>query len=765
MLSKPPWAFLILVLMTVFAFGAVFAQGTGLVSDDFNRFRFGDDRWTIVNPLETAAVRLVGTNTPDAWLEIDVPGGPSQDAWFTGLNAPRIMQVARNTDFEVEVRFESSVTLEGQSQGILVEQDEGTYLKVYFSEADGQTALLAVGAANYQINQDDPFVSVSVAPLGAGPLWLRLMRTENEWRASYSLDGTVFVDTEPFSQRIAVARVGLYAGVFSFLSDAPPFRLLADYFMNTASPLSDEDAALVEDFFAPVILEQDWLPYDNRIVLNWRTDEPSSAVVEYGATRELESNSLTTSRMTSAHQVELSNLSPDTEYYVRLLLADSSGNEVSTDVMSISTLDAPPTSPVIGLWYGDLQQFGNLGLPQRWVNVLGTVEDTDPDDIVTMTYTLNDGENVPLKVGADRRRLAGSGDFNIEIPIEALVDGENLLIIQAVDRYGNRTGASATLFYSDFNIWSQPYAVDWSQIENVQAAVQVVDGKWMLTPTGLRTAEPGYRRMITLGDISWTDYELVTEFTVNALMPPPSEASEVPDPEPFIGAIMRWTGYHVWDSSQPALGPFPVGAFGRFIWRSAAQSPGGGVELFDSFLNLAATDSSAFQVAVGQSYRMRMRSVTTIDGSSVYAMRIWRADGEEPSWWNVATAIPAGGNSAGSIALVVNRADVTFGDIEVNSLTPEAYIVQTYDNTPPECLVTVAVAAGANLRASPGPDFGLVRTVSGGDSLVVNAQASGADGEVWYRVVNDGAWLRADLVAVNEDCDASELFSVEAIAP
>ena len=40
--------------------------------------------------------------------------------------------------------------------------------------------------------------------------------------------------------------------------------------------------------------------------------------------------------------------------------------------------------PVIDIWYGTSQVFGNPGLAQRWVNILGNV--SDPDGIQDLTY-------------------------------------------------------------------------------------------------------------------------------------------------------------------------------------------------------------------------------------------------------------------------------------------------------------------------------------------------------------------------------------------
>ena len=40
------------------------------------------------------------------------------------------MQAANDVDFAVEVKFQSAVTAQYQTQGIVVEQDSGTYLQV-----------------------------------------------------------------------------------------------------------------------------------------------------------------------------------------------------------------------------------------------------------------------------------------------------------------------------------------------------------------------------------------------------------------------------------------------------------------------------------------------------------------------------------------------------------------------------------------------------------------------------------------------------------
>ncbi len=93
--------------------------------------------------------------------------------------------------------------------------------------------------------------------------------------------------------------------------------------------------------------------------------------------------------------------------------------------------------PDIALWYGDEQSFGQLGVPQRWVNILGNVSDTDGVD--SLYYTLNGGSKVMLSIGPDSRRLQSTGDFNIDLATDDLTDGVNTVIITATDNLDNRT--------------------------------------------------------------------------------------------------------------------------------------------------------------------------------------------------------------------------------------------------------------------------------------------------------------------------------------
>ncbi len=82
------------------------------------------------------------------------------------------------------------------------------------------------------------------------------------------------------------------------------------------------------------------------------------------------------------------------------------------------------------------QTFGSPGNPQRAINILGNIRSHHP--IKKLEYSLNGKAFLPLSKGADGRRLARDGDFNVEIYRYLLHEGINNLRIRALDSDGNK---------------------------------------------------------------------------------------------------------------------------------------------------------------------------------------------------------------------------------------------------------------------------------------------------------------------------------------
>ena len=194
-----------------------------------------------------------------------------------------------------------------------------------------------------------------------------------------------------------------------------------------------------------------------------------------------------------------------------------------------------PAAPVINVWYGTTQNFGQIGNPQRWVNILGNVTGA-----TSLSYSLNGGAFKPVIIGstdaANPPRLSAVGDFNIELAQADLNNGANSVIIRASDGVTNPT-QTVTVNYNPNSVWPISTTVDWSSYGSVLQAAQPVDGLWTINGDQLEVVAPGYDRLMAIGQGNmsgngWTDYEVEVPVTVHSLTgpggtQPPSHSSGV----------------------------------------------------------------------------------------------------------------------------------------------------------------------------------------------------------------------------------------------
>lgn len=220
-------------------------------SDDFNGFNLDTGRWGFVDPVGDATLQMIGTNTPDAWVSISVPGGVSHNVWTAGNRAPRIMQSTDNTDFGIEIKFESGLSERYQMQGVLVEQDSDNFLRFDFHSDGSNTRIFAASFTNGVPLQKANSV---ITGTDVAPLYMRVRRVGNQWTQSYSYDGANWSTGASFSRTLVVTSVGAFvgnAGDRSDESDVPAYTGTIDYFFNTASPADPEDGTLAEDEAPP----------------------------------------------------------------------------------------------------------------------------------------------------------------------------------------------------------------------------------------------------------------------------------------------------------------------------------------------------------------------------------------------------------------------------------------------------------------------------------------------------------------------------------
>ena len=237
-----------------------------------------------------------------------------------------------------------------------------------------------------------------------------------------------------------------------------------------------------------------------------------------------------------------------------------------------------PDVPTIDVWYGTTQNFGQLGNPQTWINILGRVSGTPA--VTSLTYALNGGPDVPLAIGSDAKRLYDVGDFNIELPVAQMVDGANTILIKAQDGVTQST-KTVTVNYDAGNTWPRPFTANWSALGSVQAGAQVVDGLWAINSGRLETVDPGYDRLVAIGDMSWTDYEVTVPVTVLSLN---TNEWGSPSNGAGVGLIVRWNG-HINTGEKPSEGWRRLGALAWHRWSPNGTTAfelvgnGGGKEL------------------------------------------------------------------------------------------------------------------------------------------------------------------------------------------
>ncbi len=209
-------------------------SGGGVVSDNLDEPALNTSLWAIENPLGDGTVVMTGTGA-----NLNVPMGKSHDLWTSGANAVRIMQPVSNSDFSVDVRFQSAVEIGNQDEGILVEQDGTDFLRfdVLFSGTAGPE-LFAAGISGGKATK---FVNTKIS-LARGPLWLRLSRSGDVWTGSWSSNGASFTAAPNFTFDLNAAKIGPYGGNSNTTaSNSPGFTAVVDYFFATSDPIANQD--------------------------------------------------------------------------------------------------------------------------------------------------------------------------------------------------------------------------------------------------------------------------------------------------------------------------------------------------------------------------------------------------------------------------------------------------------------------------------------------------------------------------------------------
>lgn len=216
------------------------SASSGLMSDDFSACEL-DSRWVWADPLNDSDYVMSGRQ-----VEISVPAGIAHNIYAGDLSAPRLMQSSNNSDFTIEVKFDSNLTDESHAgrqatQGILVQQDNKTFIRFDFYKRENEK--IRVFAA--VINNDVVGKTVNNAvpePAETESLYMRVVRAGNKWQQFYSFDGVQWTKNADFNFDMIVKQAGIFAGNVKLQGKIPAHTAVVDYFFNTAAPIVNEDA-------------------------------------------------------------------------------------------------------------------------------------------------------------------------------------------------------------------------------------------------------------------------------------------------------------------------------------------------------------------------------------------------------------------------------------------------------------------------------------------------------------------------------------------
>jgi hypothetical protein len=205
---------------------------TTLATDEFNASILNTTVWTFINPTPpgNAQQTIVG----DTAVAIRADAGTAHDLYPTsGYNAPRLMQNANNTDFDIRVKFVSTITTPYQAQGIIIEQDNLNLMRYDFVASTSGTRVFAATTNDGFTTPTGTTTRINrtVGAFGAGPLILRLQKDASIWMGFSSVNGGATWDTLPlFIYPMNMSKVGLFVGNSAYLGVTPEHRAIIDYF-------------------------------------------------------------------------------------------------------------------------------------------------------------------------------------------------------------------------------------------------------------------------------------------------------------------------------------------------------------------------------------------------------------------------------------------------------------------------------------------------------------------------------------------------------
>ena len=338
-------------------------------------------------------------------------------------------------------------------------------------------------------------------------------------------------------------------------------------------------------------------------------------------------------------------------------------------LLTLAACDARPEPPLaLDLWYGEAQRVGHLGAGQADYNLLGETTAR------RLEYSLNGGAPVRLTVSHEPfgfRRLGGPGHFNADIPLAQLKPGWNEVLLRSRHKDGSTLERRVALERVAGRT-PLPLQLDWATIERPNDVGWCVDGLWTIADGQLQSAFPAYDRLFVIGDETWSDYEVRTSVTVDAV------AAET---GPFsggngLGVVFRFQGHIVggplkFPRAQPKWGYLPFGAITWLRWKKGAPEGAPTLQFYRGDRN-ELHDHGTFPWKMGTDFHLMAACRTeapAADGTprTRYRFKVWPVGSPEPAsdGFDVVQeskdALRTGG-----FALVAHHVAVRFGNVTVS---------------------------------------------------------------------------------------------------
>lgn len=692
------------------------APSVAFESDDFNRTTLEPKPWTTVDIVGDGRVEVTGGGTEDARLKLTAPAGQVHDA----QSSVRVMQPAADIDLTVEAKFEALPKRPGQRTGLLLQQDSGNWvLFAVTRESDGlrvQAAGTTAGATTWHV--DEPASAedaVWLRVIREDDAWgVRTSADGEEWTAVGSFETPlhltaagpfagnfgpeppaytsvvdyVFEDSariqpedQPAGTEMRTLDVGVSGKGKGRVDRSPEGERYVDGTEVRLTAVPDENSVFtgwkgdatgtdnpldvvvdgplaIEATFAADAAPPEAGPVQvvastGSATLRWRTNEPATASVSVGTTTDYSGGEFGSPYLSRDHQVTVTGLSPGRTYNFQANSVDAAGHVTAAPN---ATFETPAGGgPSIDVWNGTDQTFGQHGRAQTWANIMGNAADSD--GVSSMTYSLNGGEEQPITVGPNERRLQNAGDFNADVPFDDLAVGDNQVRLTATDGGGDRSSVTVNVERVEGDT-SLPYETDWAGATTLGDAAQPVDGRWTTDGDTVRTMAFGYDRVLAVGDTSWHDYDVEFPFTVTSIGPAANTHLSGP---PLVGFGMNWQGHTSVEGEQPGYFWYPTGALAWYRWYSP-------VPKFELRGNMddPVDRSNRTTLTFGETYWFKGRS-KTVSGGVEYSWKFWADGSPEPSGWSLEVT-EDDGPATGSIILIAHHADVRFGNVKVTAL-------------------------------------------------------------------------------------------------